>query len=169
MVWWGCYPHWGAFLYDDIYDVTSHYIIITCHHFCLNLLWSIYWRHLKNQWTPELTIATNAARGRWLLICGCFFVLIRFFLIRFFLIRFSNGGKRMMNHQIWMMVVPKILIIGTKPYQTHVSLSPASFFRCCFVGPVGVALLHGSSQSICRMVIYRSEISHRTTQTVDAV
>jgi hypothetical protein len=75
----------------------------------------------------------------------------------------------MMNHQIWMMVVPKILIIGTKPYHTHVSLSPASFFGCCFVGPVGVALLHGSSRSICRMVIYRSEISHRTTQTVDAV
>ena len=159
----GCFfIWWYIWCHESLY----HYYMSPL---LLKSLWSIYWRHLKNQWTPELTIATNAARGRWLLICGCFFFLIRFFLIRFFLIRFSNGGKRMMNHQIWMMVVPKILIIGTKPYQTHVSLSPASFFRCCFVGPVGVALLHGSSRSICRMVIYRSEISHRTTQTVDAV
>ena len=38
-----------------------------------------------------------------------------FFPDSFFPDSFFQWGKRMMNHQIWMMVVPKILIIGTKP------------------------------------------------------
>ena len=173
--WWGCSPHWGAFLYDDIiwnnmiyiyiYDVTSYMSLLLMSPLLLKSLWSIYWRHLKNQWTPELTIATNAARGRRLLICGCFFS--RFVWMSPKRVLFY-GGKRMMNHQIWMIVVPKNLIIGTKPYQTHVSLSPPSFFAAVLLALL-VLLCSTAQAEVCRMVIYRSEISHRTTQTVDAV
>ena len=149
-------------------------VIVTCHHFCLNL--SDQSNGDIQDITPNITRVMTIAMDSWAhhrhqrssgMVA---FDLSLFSWFLWMSPKRVDVYKETDDEPSNLEGVPRILYIPN-PCLGRIIVTSIVFFRFRFVGHVGVALLHGSSRSIWRMITHLgSEISYRrTTQTADAV